>query len=150
MSQPDTSPQTGTLSASLSNIARLLRSDPRVSASRAREILKRFPGQQQTLLLLVSARRLAGDISGARNILRAMAKAEPKLAAVQYELGLLLSETGDTEEAIAAFSRTVELEPLHSGAWRALGDQLSEAGKISAASTAYARHLEVCDARRCG
>ncbi|MEI9932955.1 MAG: tetratricopeptide repeat protein [Rhizomicrobium sp.] len=83
-----------------------------------------------------------GDIGGARNILQALARSEPGLAAVHYELGLLLCSTGDTEGAIAAFSRVVALEPAHPDAWRDLGDQLSKADKLDEARSAYAKHFE--------
>jgi Flp pilus assembly protein TadD len=146
MAQQSSTQRTGALSQSLGEIANLLSSDPRVAASRARELLKRYPGQEQALLLLVSARRLAGDLSGGRNILQSLARVEPELAAVQYELGLLLSETGAVDLATAAFSRVVELEPAHGEAWRALGDALSEMGRTAAAGEAYAKHFEVCAA----
>lgn len=136
-------PQSAALFSALGKLMRQLGDDPRIAAAQARELLRRYPGQPLALSLLVSARRLAGDITGARNILQALAKAEPGLAAVQYELGLLVGETGDTEGAIAAFSRVVELEPSHSDAWRDLGDHLSDAGNSDAARSAYARHFEV-------
>ena len=70
------------------------------------------------------------------------------MAAVQYELGLVLSETGDIEGAIAAFSRTLELEPARADAWRLLGDCLSEAGRTADAARAYAKHIELRLAER--
>ena len=52
MAQQGSTQRTGALSQSLGEIANLLSSDPRVAASRARELLKRYPGQEQALLLL--------------------------------------------------------------------------------------------------
>jgi Flp pilus assembly protein TadD len=134
---------TGRISALLGGIAELLRTDERSAAFRAREFLKRYPGQQSALMLLVSARRLAGDLEGARNMLRALAKAEPSLAAIQYELGQLLLETGDCEGAITAFSRVTQLEPTHEQAWRALGDALCRCRRLDEAKAVYAKHFAI-------
>ena len=90
MQQADES-QTGALSAALAKAADLLGTNPAAAERWAKTILKDVPGQQQALLLLVSARRAQGDIAGARAMLELAAQAQPKLAAVQYELGLLLA-----------------------------------------------------------
>jgi Flp pilus assembly protein TadD len=135
--------QTGRISAALEGIAELLRADDRRTAFRAREFLRRYPAQPSALLLLVSARRLAGDLVGIRNMLRELAKADPSLAAIQYELGELLLETGDPEGAITAFSRVTQLEPMHARGWRALGDVLCRCGRSEEAKAAYAKHFSV-------
>jgi tetratricopeptide (TPR) repeat protein len=143
MEQKDADPPAGAFSADLSDIAALLGADPASAAGRAEEAFKLAPGQRDALMLFVSARRLAGDLSSARDVLQALAVAEPKLAAVQYELGLLLIDMNDSEGAIAALSRAVEAEPAHPDAWRALGDRFSKAGRIDAAAFAYAKHFEI-------
>jgi Flp pilus assembly protein TadD len=134
-------PQSAPVFAALGNIARLMNGDPRIAAAKARELLKRYPGQRQALFLLVASRRLAGDAGGAKTLLQAMARAEPDLAAVQYELGLLLAESGDGAGALAALARVVELEPMHPDAWRDLGDLLAAAGRTEEAAAAYRAHL---------
>jgi predicted Zn-dependent protease len=141
MEQAD-SPPTGTLSAALAAAAELLGTNPAAAEKRASNILKTVPGQHQALLLLVSARLAQGDMAGARAMLELSARAQPKLAAVQYELGLLLGDLDEHDAAIAVLSRVVELEPEHPAAWRALGDQLAETGQAAAAGKAYARHFQ--------
>lgn len=136
--------QDDSLAAELSRTAALLRNNAPDAAARAQKILQTIPGQQQALALLVSAKRLSGDKAGAAALLRAWAQAEPRLAAVHYELGLLLSDLGERAGAIAALSRAVELEPQHPSAWRALGDQLAAAGRSPESLKAYRRHFDVC------
>lgn len=93
-------------------------------------------------MLVIAGRRLSGNAESAKTLLQTMVKAEPNLATLQYELGLLLREFDDAEGAITAFSRVTELEPLHEQAWRVLGDLLSDAGRRDEAAKAYASHLD--------
>lgn len=141
MEQATRERSSGTLSAALAEGAELLRTNPRFAEALARDILKAIPGQQQALTLLVSAERAQGNTHGARMALEAMAREQPRLAAVQCELGLLLGELGETEAAIAALSRVVELEPNHPAAWRALAEELVEAGRSAEAAAAYKRQF---------
>ena len=99
---------------------------------RALAILKKAPGQPEALALLISARRLANDLRGARDLLWEMTKAAPNLASTQYELGLVLQELGEHDESIAALCRVVNLEPMHATGWRALADVLSKEKRTAA------------------
>lgn len=126
----------------LNGAAQLLDIDPGRAEAQAREILKNVPAQQQTLTLLVSALRAQGKTDSARAELESLAAEHPGLAAIHYELGLLLGELGERGAAIRALSRVVELEPHHPTAWRALGDELAEAGNTETAAKAFARQLE--------
>lgn len=130
-----------TLSARLAAVASNLRTDAEKVLTEAGDILDETPGQQQALLLLVSALKLLGSIGDARKLLEWMAERQPKLASVQFELGLVLCNMGLRDEAIACLNRVVELEPNHAAAWRALGNQLSLTGDTAAAASAYRRHL---------
>ena len=62
MEESGPNPPGGTISGPLARIAKLLEGDPKIAATRARDLLRRFPGQAHALTLLVSARRLAGDL----------------------------------------------------------------------------------------
>lgn len=147
MSAPAAPLPHGPVSRLLNEIARLLRADAKAAAAKAREFLKQYPGQRQALALLVSAHRLAGDLGGARTALLQMVEAQPGLAAVHYELGLLLHEAGERDDAIAALSRAVALEPRHAQAWRALGDALAGSGNAAEANAVYAKRIEFAAAR---
>ncbi|HEX3943031.1 MAG TPA: sulfotransferase [Rhizomicrobium sp.] len=135
--------QLDTLSAKLAAGAALLTSDAESAATAASEILDVYPGQPQALFLLVSAIRLMGAEEGARNLIEWMAEEYPNLAAVHYELGLLLARLGDSDQAIKRLSRAVAIEPNHPAAWRALGHQLALAGDAADARKAYVQHARL-------
>ena len=78
--------QTGTLAAALAETGALLKTNPAEAERRADRILKDIPGQQQALLLLVSARRAQGDTAGARAMLELAAMTQPRLAAVKPQM----------------------------------------------------------------
>ncbi|HEX3664913.1 MAG TPA: sulfotransferase [Rhizomicrobium sp.] len=130
----------GMLWPALGNLARILVTDPATAEQGARELLDIIPAQPQALQLVVYAFRIRGDTAGARTFLETMAVQRPGLAAVHYELGLLLADIGESEAAVGALSRVVELEPDHPSAWRTLGEELARTGKSEAAAKALARH----------
>ena len=119
-----------------------LERSPEEAGRQAEAALKIAPGQQQALQLIVSARRAQGDVAGARTLLESMVAESPDLAAAHYELGLLLTEIGDSQAAIQSLSRVVELEPKHPQAWRVLGDVLIQVSDTKRAANAYARQFE--------
>jgi tetratricopeptide (TPR) repeat protein len=131
------------ISAAVLEASSLLEKDRASAEAQALAILKQAPGQADALAVLVSTRRLANDLSGARDLLKEMGDAAPGVAAMQFELGLLLHELGEVDAAIAAFSLVVESEPAHARAWRALGDALSKASRAEEAGRAYAKHIEL-------
>jgi tetratricopeptide (TPR) repeat protein len=133
---------TGTLQTALTQATRLLPVDPARAALQSREILRAVPGHPKALLLLASALRAQGDLAGAREILVPLADAQPKVAAIQFELGLVLGRLGENAPAIAALTRATRLAPDHPGVWRELGDQLTQAGDSGGAEKAYARHIK--------
>ena len=66
------------------------------------------------------ALREKGDLDAALDHLRRVAKAQPGNAAVHYELGQTLRQTGDLGGAIAEFERALEINPeLREGYYRA-------------------------------
>jgi tetratricopeptide (TPR) repeat protein len=128
------------LSATLAQAADQLGFAAEKTAASAGEILDAVPGQPQALLLLCSSMRLLGENDAAGEVLEWMAGKYPKLAAVHFELGLLLGRLGKREQAIEHLSRVVELEPRHPAAWRALGNQQVLQGDAAAAGKSFAEH----------
>src|SRR5215467_6543865 len=143
MEQDGAQPTDISLSAQLDVIAQSLVSDAEVVAAGASEILDAFPGQQQALLLLISAIKLIGAEAGARELLEWMVQEHPNLASIHFELGLLMAKHGMPKEAAERLSKAVELEPNHPAAWQALGNQLALSGDRKGASNAYVRHLKL-------
>ncbi len=65
--------------------------------------------------------------------LQAIARAQPSLVSIHFQIGMLLSRMGRIEEAILEFGKVRELRPDASLAARALADVLLKAGKTDAA-----------------
>lgn len=141
MEQLNTAQDAGPIWALLSDAASRLESNPEDAERRALRVLKYAPGEAHALQILVAARRMAGDIAGLRAALETLASETPDLAAIHYELGLLLADMGEGEAAIATLSRVVELEPRHPQAWQALGDALLQAGDTNGAANAFAQQF---------
>jgi tetratricopeptide (TPR) repeat protein len=131
------------LSARLTAIAKVLESDAPAASLQAGEVFTNVPGQQQALLLFAGAYRVMDELDGAQEVLQMLADAYPRLASIQYELGLVLGRLGMHRKAIECLSRVVEAEPNHPAAWRALGNQHSLDGNREAAAMAYSRQLWV-------
>ncbi|HSD75664.1 MAG TPA: sulfotransferase [Steroidobacteraceae bacterium] len=131
----------GTVQIALAHAERLLESNPSLAAEQAGEILKVVPNHPRAMLLLAAARRIAGDASGALQILEPLAGSQPNSAAVHYELGRALGSARRGDEAVAALRRAVELKPDLTQAWLALGDHLTAIGDAEGADAAYAQHI---------
>ena len=141
MEQPNQALEQVTIWTVLAEGAEALEARPDEAERLARVALASAPGQQQALQLLIAARRLRGDVASAREKLETMAAESPGIAAIQYELAVLLAESGEHAAAVRHLSRVVELEPAHTQAWGALGDALLATGDKAGAASAYARQF---------
>ncbi len=131
----------GSVASALAHASRLLRSDPALAERQAEEILKVVPGDPRAVLVQGSARRRQGDLAGARSILEALARTQPRSAHTHSELGLTLAAIGDVAPALAALRTAVALKRDLPEAWRAIGDQLGLAGDADGADRAYAEMI---------
>lgn len=82
--------------------------------------------------------RMLGDLAGAEQACRASLAICPNPDAFN-NLGLALSQRGETEAAIAAFGKALALRPRFGGALTNLGNALADAGR-------YAKALAACQA----
>ena len=128
------------LNAAAERAAALLASDPARARSEAEAILKVARNDPRALLVLGSARRRLGDPKGARSVLAPLAKAYPRAAMTQYELGLTLADLGERRSAVEALRSATTLNRDLADAWRALGDQLFQQGDSAGAEAAFAQH----------
>src|SRR3954453_24223401 len=110
---------TSWLSAAAERAAALLATDPALAGREAEAILKVARSDPRALLILGSARRRLGDAKGSRLILAPLAKAYPRAALTQYELGLALAELGEWRSAIEALRSATSLNRDLPDAWRA-------------------------------
>jgi tetratricopeptide (TPR) repeat protein len=131
---------TASLNALVERVAELLATDPSAAERAAERVLARTPKDPRALLILGSARRRRGDMAGARLILEPLAKAYPRAAHTQYEIGLLLAADGDRPAAISSLRQATAVNRDLAEAWRALGEQLFEAGDVEGAERAFAEH----------
>ena len=115
---------------------------PGAARDQATAILARAPGDPRALLILASALRRLADAEGAFEILTPLAKAYPRAARTQYELGLVLRDLGRGEEALTALRNAVTVNPELPEAWRALGECLFACGDQTGAEAAFAQHAK--------
>jgi tetratricopeptide (TPR) repeat protein len=135
----------GTLEVALNHATRLLSAQPELAAEQAREILNSVPNHPQARLILGSALRFAGDLPAALEVLDGLAREQPRSAATQIELGIVLGQAGRLNEAVAAFRRAVGLAPDRPDAWRQLADHLDAAGDVASADDARARFIKAAN-----
>jgi len=132
----------GSVEVALRHAARLLESSPVLAAEQAGEILKAVPDHPLATLLLGVARRTGGDAAGALDVLNPLAAMHPQWALAHYELALALGALDRNAAAITALQRAVTLKPDMADAWRALGDELTNAGDAARADAAYAQNIK--------
>jgi tetratricopeptide (TPR) repeat protein len=125
--------------ATIEHAAALLATDPEQAGREAAKLLTSAPSDPRALLILGSARRRLGDPAAARAVLAPLAKAYPRAANTQYELGLSLAELGERAPAAAALRQATALNRDLADAWRALGDLAFKAGDTASADEAYAQ-----------
>jgi tetratricopeptide (TPR) repeat protein len=136
----------GNLAAALDRAVALVQASPALAERQAREILAVVPDDPRAVLLLGVARRRLGDPAGARAVLEPLARAQPRSAQTHHEFGLTLAALGENDLALAALRHAVALKRELPGAWRAVGDLLSERGDAVGADRAYAEHIRASTA----
>jgi tetratricopeptide (TPR) repeat protein len=128
------------INAAIGRASALLATDPAAAEQQVRVVLKAAPNDPRAALILASALRRLGDLPGARSILAPLAKAYPRAAHTQYELGLTLAALGEPATAAVALQSAVAGAPDMAEAWRALGDLLFAVGDAAGAQAAFAEH----------
>jgi tetratricopeptide (TPR) repeat protein len=126
--------------ATVDAAARLLATDPAQAERLAAAMLKAAPGDPRAALILASARRRRGDANGALTVLDPLARAYPRAANTQYELGATLAALGRGAEAVKALRDAVAVKRDLAEAWQALGDLLFAGGDAAGAEAAFAEH----------
>ena len=132
----------GSIEVAVGHATRLLEINPVLAAEQASEILKAVPAHPPATLLLGVARRKGGDAAAALEVLGPLAAMHPQWALAHYELALALSSLDRNAAAITALQRAVTLKPDMADAWRALGDELTNAGDAAGADSAYAQNIK--------
>ena len=128
------------LAAAIQRAAALLATTPAKAEREAAAVLRIAPKDPRALLILGSAHRRQGRPAAARAVLEPLAKAYPRAANTQYELGAALAELGEPRPAITALQLALSINADLIEAWRLLGDLLFSGGDVLGAERAYAGH----------
>lgn len=67
----------------------------------------------------------------------------PDSAQAQFELGNQYAQTGEWDQAVAAYNRSIELDPSHQGAYANLGVVYYQQGEFDLAIAQYQKALEL-------
>jgi tetratricopeptide (TPR) repeat protein len=131
------------LQTALRSATQLLRRDPEAAAEQAREILRVFPEEQYTTVLLATAERRSGNFESAIEVVSGLLEQHSDSALALEELGLSLLATRRWVEAEDALTKSVSIDDELAAAWKALGDIRSERGDASGSRDAYRRHIQL-------
>lgn len=101
-----------------------------------------------TRLHLAVAIREAGDFMGSLERLRALAAELPDLGAVQQRVGLVLLESGELAEALAAFERLIRVAPEAPHGYVGAGEALVGLGRYDEAVDRLRRAIELAPGHR--
>jgi Flp pilus assembly protein TadD len=107
-----------------------------------RELARRRPGPESTLLL-VRALRLAGEAAEAKALLDAAITQSPSDPALHVERALLARSLDDNEGAVRAWTRVTELQPRDATAHFNLAESLQRSSRIDEAIATYRKALEL-------
>ena len=135
----------GSIDEELARIQSLLGTDAAGAARRAEQLLLNAPGHPGATLFLGVARRFSGDASKAIETLEPLLQSQADWAAVHYEYGRSCSAVGRRDDAIVALRRAFELQPLMTGAWCSLADELRAAGETAEADAVCTRRIEAAN-----
>ncbi|PZN95913.1 MAG: hypothetical protein DCF31_05090 [Alphaproteobacteria bacterium] len=127
-----TTARPGGLDAALQAATALLADQPAAALDAAEAILTAAPGLPPAELLAGQALRRLGRADAALARLAALARSQPRVPAVTWELAQAASEAGDTLAAIAALERLTGQLPAVAGGWFLLGKELRKAGRAEA------------------
>ena len=118
----------------------LLDQNPTAAMAVASALLAQFPLHDGARHLFVAASRRVSNPESATPILETLAGSCPDAPILHFEVGRNYATVGRADEALAAFARTVELDPTFADAWRELALQWFSRGDVSNGDSAYARY----------
>lgn len=129
-SQAGTTTSTQTLHQALDRAARSLDAQPEEALAQAEALLKQAPGLPPAELLACQALRRLGRAEVALPRLAALARSQPRVHAVTWELAQVASEAGDGAQAIAALENLTSAQPTVATGWFLLAKELRKADRM--------------------
>jgi tetratricopeptide (TPR) repeat protein len=125
------------ISAYKENI-RLLKDNPDIYVNVVLEYKKAIKDFPQQASLYKAAQEEAIN-----NFITLINEQNPPRANLFFNLGCLYQEMGDSERAISAYSKTLEINPSHENALNNLGNTYRDLGKMEEALKTYEKALKV-------
>jgi tetratricopeptide (TPR) repeat protein len=113
-------------------VGKLLDGDLTRAEERARQVLLSHPQDPEARYLLGASLRKQQRYMEARGVLTDLTRSHPHLGYPWRELGFALQKLGDSEGAIQALLRSIDLNPVETGAWFQLGTLLFADGDSDA------------------
>ena len=131
------------VAAGLSNIERLLHSDPAAAEARAVALLREHPGEPVLLLYQAIALRIQQKPGRAVKILSSLCNDWPDAPFAHLQHGLAQRELDDRVGAERSFERAVEVRPDFADGWLALADLRVANADVAGADKAFARYVDL-------
>lgn len=127
MGQGTAATAASTLEMALSNASQLLHNRPELALAQAHEVLSIKPNHPHAQLIQGQALRRLGESKAALPILAALARNQPRVPAVLWELAQAASEADSPRQAIAALEKLTRLQPGVASGWFLLAKELRKA-----------------------
>lgn len=143
---PSSNPHAGDSQGRLTEIEKLLQTNPDQAVRLAEEFLVAVPDHPMALLLQGIAYRLAGNPTNAIRILSPLATGHPDAPLVHLQLGLALHETDRNAEAVQSMRHAVTVNKDFGDAWLALAELLTSLEDRIGAEAAFLDYVR-CSAQ---
>lgn len=127
--QTRSAPRPSTPASALAEAEALLHGQPHVALAKAEAILRQAPGFPPAEFLAARALRRVGKGKAALQKLDVLARTNPRVAAVLWELGDLAAALGDHARAVAALKALTHVQPGISAGWFLLARCLRKVGR---------------------
>jgi len=119
-----TATATGSVESILAQAARMLESRPDLALAQAEAILAQRGGFPPAEFLACQALRRMGKLDGVLRRLATLARMQPRVPAILWELAQVASEAGEPEQAIAALEGLTRQQPTIATGWFLLAGEL--------------------------
>lgn len=107
------------------------------------QVLRRDPVNARALFLLGTLAAQERDFGTAERLIRRAIEGNPEEAAYRNNLGVILREAGQLEEAVSAYREAIELQPDYTEAHGNLGVALKDLGRAEEALAPLERAIEL-------
>ena len=80
---------------------------------------------------------MEGNFVQAEHVYRKILKKQPNNAGAYYELGNVLQDKGQLNEALLCYKKAITIDPKFSGSYNNLGNVLRQSGRLEEAISYY-------------